>query len=113
VAAFSTMQVKAQDVLPAPAITDVAAASAESRDLYLEVFVNDVSTGLIGAFKQLPDGGLASTPEELREVGLEPVESAMGSDHLVRVDRLPDVSYRIDEATQRLYVTATDAARSK
>lgn len=112
VAAFSTMQVKAQDVLPAPAITDVAAASAESRDLYLEVFVNDVSTGLIGAFKQLPDGGLASTPEELREVGLEPVESAMGSDHLVRVDRLPDVSYRIDEATQRLYVTATDAARS-
>ena len=110
-AAFSTMQVKAQDVLPAPAVTD-AAASAEGRDLYLEVFVNDVPTGLIGAFKQLPDGGLASTPEELREVGLEPVESAMGADHLVRIDRLPDVSYRIDEATQRLYVTATNAARS-
>lgn len=112
VAAFSTMQVKAQNVSPAPALADAATASAEGRDLYLEVFVNDVSTGLIGAFKQLPDGGLASTPDELRQVGLEPVESAMGADHLVRVDRLPDVSFRIDEATQRLYVTATDAARS-
>lgn len=112
VTAFSTMQVKAQDVLPAPAATDSAAAPADGRDLYLEVFVNDVSTGLIGAFRQLSDGGLASTPDELQQVGLQPVEGAMGADHLVRVDRLPDVSYRIDEATQRLYVTATNAARS-
>ena len=55
-------------------ITDPAPAA--ERNLYLEVFINDASMKLIGNFKQLADGGLAATPEELTEVGLKPVDSA-------------------------------------
>ncbi|WEX85754.1 fimbria/pilus outer membrane usher protein [Sinorhizobium garamanticum] len=86
-------------------------AAGQARDLYLEVFINGVSTGLIGNFKQLPDGGLAATEAELTEVGLKPVRSAQ-ADGLVRVDRLPNVSFRLDEPAQRLYVTSTDEARA-
>jgi outer membrane usher protein len=82
------------------------------RDLYLEVFINDESTGLAGAFRQLADGGLTSTPEELKDVGLKPVASAKEKDGSIRLDRLPDVEYRIDEESQRLYVTTSDEARA-
>ncbi|WP_348632906.1 hypothetical protein [Mesorhizobium sp. M00.F.Ca.ET.216.01.1.1] len=76
------------------------------------MFINDVSTELIGTFTQFPDGGLAATPDELTQVGLKPVESAADRDGLIRVDRLPGVSFRIDEATQRLYVTTTNEGRA-
>ncbi len=80
--------------------------------MYLEVFINDASTKLIGNFKRLPDGQLATTPEELTEVGLKPVESAETPDGLVVLDRLPSVGFRVDQAGQRIYVTTTNEARS-
>ncbi|WFP75213.1 fimbria/pilus outer membrane usher protein [Mesorhizobium sp. WSM4906] len=95
-----------------PQIADPAPVQTERRDLYLEVFINDVSTELIGTFTQFPDDGLAATPDELTQVGLKPVESAAGADGLIRLDRLPGVSFRIDEATQRLYVTTTNEGRA-
>lgn len=82
------------------------------RDLYLEVFINDVSTELIGTFTQFPDGSLAATPDELNQVGLKPLGNAIDADRLVRLDQLPDVSARIDEATQRLYVRTTNEGRA-
>ncbi|RWM08342.1 fimbria/pilus outer membrane usher protein [Mesorhizobium sp.] len=93
-------------------IAEPAPAQTQRRDLYLEVFINDVSTELIGTFTQLPDGGFAATPDELTQVGLKPVESAADGNGLIRLDRLPGVSYRIDEATQRLYVTTTNEGRA-
>ncbi|TIU32387.1 MAG: fimbrial biogenesis outer membrane usher protein, partial [Mesorhizobium sp.] len=93
-------------------IAEPAPAQTERRDLYLEVFINDVSTELIGTFTQLPDGGFAATPDELTQVGLKPVESAADGNGLIRLDRLPGVSDRIDEATQRLYVTTTNEGRA-
>ena len=82
------------------------------RDLQLEVFINDASTGLIGAFKQLPDGSLTGTPEEVQAIGLKAAQSAIDVNGLVSLDRLTGISYRIDEAGQRLYVTATIEARA-
>ncbi|MGX9147800.1 fimbria/pilus outer membrane usher protein [Mesorhizobium sp. 128a] len=111
-AIFSSSPVNAEDLLPEPKATESNTAPTEGRDLHLEVFINDASTKLIGAFKQLPDGGLAATPDELREVGLKPIDAAIDANGLVRVDQLPDVSFQIDEATQRLYVRTTDEARS-
>lgn len=84
---------------------------AAPRDLYLEVYINDVSTGLIGKFTQLADGTLVATVEELREVGLRATDSARTAEGLVRLDALPNVGVRIDEPTQRLFVTSTDEAR--
>ncbi|WP_237143483.1 fimbria/pilus outer membrane usher protein [Phyllobacterium zundukense] len=86
--------------------------SVEAKDLYLEVFINDASTEMVGAFKQLPGGGLSVRPEELREVGIEPNESAAEPDGSIRVDRLPDVQFRIEAETQRLYITTNDEARA-
>ncbi|TXR49805.1 fimbrial biogenesis outer membrane usher protein [Phyllobacterium endophyticum] len=84
----------------------------KAQDLYLEVFINDVSTGMIGAFKQMPDGGLSVRPEELREVGMAPDPGALGTDGSIRVDRLPNVQYRVDNETQRLYISTIDKARA-
>lgn len=81
-------------------------------DLHLEVFINDTSSGMIGAFKQYPDGGLSAMPDELQEVGLKPDKKAREKDGSVRLDRLPDVEYRVDTETQRLYVSTTNEARS-
>jgi outer membrane usher protein len=86
--------------------------SVEAKELYLEVFINDASTEMIGAFKQLPNGGLSAMPDELREVGIEPKNAAAESDGSIRIDHLPNVQYRIDEETQRLYITTTDEARA-
>lgn len=81
------------------------------RSLYLEVFINDVSTKLIGNFTEMADGGLAATPQELKDVGLKPPEGAADAGGLVRLDQLADVSFQIDEAAQRLYVTAANDSR--
>lgn len=87
--------------------------AAAPRELYFEVFINGASTELIGNFKQLPDGGLAATADELTEVGIKPDAATVDDSGLVRVDRLPSVAYEIDEAAQRLYVTTdNDQARA-
>ncbi|WP_244642387.1 fimbria/pilus outer membrane usher protein [Phyllobacterium sp. 628] len=86
--------------------------SGAAQDVYLEVFINDEATGLIGAFRQLPDGGLAAQPQELKDVGLEPVSAALDKDGWARVDHLPGVEYRVDIENQRLYVQTSDKARS-
>ncbi|MER8896703.1 fimbria/pilus outer membrane usher protein [Mesorhizobium sp. M0676] len=95
-----------------PAVTNPEDPGQQAgRSLYLEVFINDVSTKLIGSFTQMPDGGLASTPQELKELGLKPPQGAVDTDGLVRLDQLADVSFQIDEAAQRLYVTAANDSR--
>ncbi|MGX5843067.1 fimbria/pilus outer membrane usher protein [Mesorhizobium sp. ArgA1] len=93
-----------------PAGTDIEEPD-QGRSLYLEVFINDAPTKLIGNFTEMPDGGLAATPQELKEVGLKPPEGAADAGGLVRLDQLADVSFRIDEAAQRLYVTAANDSR--
>ncbi|MGX9145764.1 fimbria/pilus outer membrane usher protein [Mesorhizobium sp. 128a] len=93
-----------------PAGTDIEEPD-QGRSLYLEVFINDAPTKLIGNFTEMPDGGLAATPQELKEVGLKPPEGAADAGGLVRLDQLADVSFQIDEAAQRLYVTAANDSR--
>jgi outer membrane usher protein len=101
--------------LVAPLETAFARAVQEAtspwheRDLLLEVYINGTSTNLIGAFNQFPDGSLAATPKEVREIGLQPQDEAIGADGLLYLDRLPGVGYRIDERTQKLHITAPDA----
>ncbi|MER9232535.1 fimbrial biogenesis outer membrane usher protein [Mesorhizobium sp. M0622] len=109
---FPLLPAVAQVSQAEPQVVDSALPPAGRRDLYLEVFINDVSTGLIGTFTEFADGGLAATPDELEQVGLKPVEDAIGNDGLVRLDRLPEVAFRIDEATQRLYVTTSNEGRA-
>src|SRR5882757_1635876 len=87
-------------------------SGAGERDLQLNVLINERPVNLIGAFKQLPDGSLAATAQELREIGLIAENKAADSDGLVRLDRLSGVSYRVNEAAQAIHITAPDDARA-
>lgn len=90
----------------------IAESSIEARDLYLEVFINDVSTGLIASFRETEDGGLSCPQDQLGNVGINPVASAMDPDGWVRVDQLPGVEYRIDEGAQQIHITTGLEGRS-
>lgn len=87
----------------------IPAQASEGRALQLEVFVNGTSTQLVGAFIEQPDGQLAATHKELKEVGLKP--PAGSEDDLVVLDQLPGLVYRYDEPRQRLDVTVPDESR--
>ncbi|MET0746695.1 MAG: fimbria/pilus outer membrane usher protein [Rhizobium sp.] len=91
-------------MLPAPA--------GAGRDLYLMVLVNGVSTNLIAAFHQDPDGVLTIDAEQLRNVGIAPVKKAAVTGGRIRIDRLPSVTYVYDEPAQTIAFTATDRERA-
>src|SRR5262245_50707818 len=82
-----------------------------TRDLQLEVFINGASTHLVGAFRQLSDGSLVANPDEVHDVGLKPADEALDAGGFTHLDRLRGVSCRVEESTQRLYVTAAHEAR--
>ncbi|MBS7544860.1 fimbria/pilus outer membrane usher protein [Ancylobacter oerskovii] len=100
----------APEVAPAPDDTG-AAAAGPALDLQLEVFVNGVTTGLIGSFRQEADGTLSVDPKELSELGIRPQRAALGADGRVRLDRMSGASFRYDAASQSLQVEAPDALR--
>lgn len=102
---------RAQEVPNEPATAATGDMPADTQDVYLEVFINDASMKMIGNFKQRPDGSLAATAEELREVGIKPLGGA-DDDKLIALSDLPNLQYRVDEQAQRLYVTTTDNGRS-
>ena len=92
-------------------VLETGATSTVDRELYLEVFINEEPTDLIGAFVHRSDGELASSPEELAELGIKPRTKAQDRTGLISLDRLPGLTYRLDEAAQRLYVSTGDAGR--
>jgi outer membrane usher protein len=72
--------------------------------------VNGRSTGKVVEFIQR-EGMLLLKREDLDEIGLRaPPGVAPATDGLYAITSLPNVSVRVDAATQTLYVTAADAA---
>jgi hypothetical protein len=63
-----------------PPRPDSALAAEESRQLQLEVHVNDASARLIGSFTQLPDRRIAARRAELAEIGLKVPGSGSGDE---------------------------------
>ncbi|MRG57274.1 fimbria/pilus outer membrane usher protein [Phyllobacterium sp. SYP-B3895] len=84
--------------------------SHTAQELQLEVFINNVSTGLLGAFEQARDGHLSAKAGELKELGLRPPKGK-GADDVISLNDLAGVSYRVVSETQMVYIVATDAAR--
>jgi outer membrane usher protein len=97
--------VEATENLDAPPAAEIADDINSGSDFYLEVFINETSTGLAGHFRRGPDGSLTCETAELTEVGIKADASAVDADGWVRVDALPGVEYRIDEATQSIHFT--------
>jgi outer membrane usher protein len=83
-------------------------ARAGDQPLLLELRVNGFDTEKIGEFA-LRNGTLAARRSELRDLGFQiPNDITTGSDGLVALSALPGLTWRIDETTQTLYVTAAD-----
>ncbi|WGD49262.1 hypothetical protein QA641_26925 [Bradyrhizobium sp. CB1650] len=109
-AAASLDHARADGLMDIP-VASPAIIIPEGQDLQLNVVINDRGNGLIGSFKQLPDGSLAATPDELHAIGLLPPKGSEGSDRLVSLKGLPGITYRLDQATQSLFIVAPDGAR--
>jgi len=85
-------------------------AAAESRQLELEIYINDTPTKVIGSFTQLADGRMAARRAELAEIGIKMPGSGSG-DELIIFENFPDVAYRYDEPTQRIFFKLGDDRR--
>ncbi|AYM60424.1 fimbria/pilus outer membrane usher protein [Agrobacterium fabrum] len=107
---FSGSFSMAQDIPPAAAAPSFAAG--EAGQLQLEVYINDVSTDLIATFRQNDVGPLLIEPDQLKNIGISPVESAVSADGWIDVSRLPEVTARYDESTQSVHFTLPMAARA-
>src|SRR5882672_7368245 len=83
------------------------AAEEVGRQLQLEVIVKGSPTKLIGAFVMLEDRHIAVRRQELEEIGLNPRGYA-SPDSLIVLDDLPGLSYRYEEETQRISITAPE-----
>lgn len=94
----------AEDIPPATASIGANTPSTVGpRLLQLEVFINGSSRELIAEIQQEADGSLAIAPDQLRNVGIEPMEEAMRPDGLIDIARLPNVSYQYDETNQAIH----------
>jgi outer membrane usher protein len=105
-AALSFWAAERRDSLAAAA-THSPQPAERGTALLLDVYVNGVSIGLLGEFREI-DGKLYIKPKELGELGfrLPPGTRTTGPDKLVALAKLPGVSARIDESTQSIYITA-------
>jgi len=83
-----------------------------ATDLHLEVFINGVSRKLIASFRRTPNGAFFISQDQLRNVGLIPAKQALSDDGTVRIDRLPGVRHRYDEASQSIHFDSDDSART-
>jgi outer membrane usher protein len=84
-----------------------ARADEAGRPMQLEAVLNGVPTQLIGAFVMRDDGHLAARRQELVDIGLNPRGDA-SPDRVVILDDLFGLSYRYEESTQRLSITAPE-----
>lgn len=107
---FAGTDVGAQTMrsVPRPSATST---SMEERQLFLEVVINGTSTGVIVALKEGPAGKLIATAKDLSAAGLKPDKRARRADGRIDLEKLPGVSYRVDESAQVLLVETSDAAR--
>lgn len=81
------------------------------NELYLEVSVNAVSTGLILRFTQVGKG-LLSSVANLQQLGLDPARLGAPAWADVALDAIPGLSYDYDAARQSVSLQVADDLRS-
>jgi outer membrane usher protein len=81
-------------------------AKAGDQTLLLDVRINGFPSGKVGEFT-LRGAKLLSRRDELRDLGFKVADSfAAGDDDLIALSDLPGVTWRMDYATQTVFVTA-------
>ena len=94
-------------------VLSFAAIPAEAADekLLLDVYVNGYAIGVIGQFTSRDDA-LLTRRSELDYLGFQvPPSLSAKPDELIALALLPGVTWRLDMANQRVYVTAADDRR--
>lgn len=97
--------------LAAQTIPDTPVAAG--FDLYLEVLIDGVPSGLIAAFTRDADGTFAIRPVDLQAVGLVADPAALRPDGRVDISRLPGVTFVYDDALQTMNFSVVMAARAE
>ena len=90
--------------------TSDRATAADVCELQLEVFINQAPTHLIGSFTMATGRRIAARRAELEEIGLKPRGYA-SPDQLIALDELVGLSYRYDEASQKIFIMVVDELR--
>jgi outer membrane usher protein len=96
----------------AQALTVPARAEHSSHELYLETFINGVSTELIGHFHENESGQFTIDVKELHELGLQAPRSAIDANGLVNLGRLPGLSFHYNPAAQTMALTVPEHLRT-
>ncbi|MGD9804994.1 MAG: hypothetical protein AB7E81_00610 [Hyphomicrobiaceae bacterium] len=94
--------------VPPPSAEPVALGN---RRLLLGVVINGYPTTVIVSLKEEPGHGLIATAEDLAAAGLKQAEQARRSDGNIELDKLPGVTYRVDESAQLIHFETADSAR--
>jgi outer membrane usher protein len=92
----------APSALPLPA--------APAAELYLEVSVNGVKTGLVVSFQQGPRG-LRGSVQNLRELGLDPQLFGVAGQDEFDLEAVAGLTYHYDAAAQSIDLRLDDALR--
>ncbi|RAS07006.1 outer membrane usher protein [Cupriavidus alkaliphilus] len=87
---------------------DVAVAGPGAQTVYLAVSLNGVPRGLVARF-ELRDGMLATTPEELRQIGLRAEVLPVDGNGLVWLDAIPGLRVSYRQSSQEAALDAPDA----
>ena len=83
-------------------------AYADKEPLLLKVVVNGYDTGQVGEFLWR-DGALFAKPSHLKSLGFKvPRKDPVGTGGRIPLSTLPDFTWRLDRATQMLYVKVGD-----
>ncbi|MGI9408047.1 MAG: fimbria/pilus outer membrane usher protein [Hyphomicrobiaceae bacterium] len=80
------------------------AAENQPLPLQLEVTLNGISTDLVAAFSQQPDGRFTTTRAELAELRIDAPGSGT-PDERIALDAIPGLTYVYDETEQAIQIT--------
>ncbi|MFT3988416.1 fimbria/pilus outer membrane usher protein [Aestuariivirga sp.] len=84
-------------------------AGAEGTDLQLDVRINGYPSNLIAAFRQMPDGHMASPRSELKELGVAVPDGPPGD--IIQLNTIPGLSYVYDPDTQSIALELPNSSR--
>jgi outer membrane usher protein len=101
---------RALAVEPAPA----GAAAPVAVELYLEVSLNGDATGAVARFTRGATGGLRTSLQDLRELGLDPGKLGLHGEPAteIELDGVPGLSYSWDNARQSIALRLADTLRA-
>lgn len=97
--------------LPLPEETSELFSDNVVQDLYLEAFINGEPTQMVAAVRKGVDGRIAMPADQIRGIGINVEGLVSAPDDYIYLDQLKNVTYRLDEVSQSIFLEADDHSR--